>query len=26
VVDAAFQRDEDTLVLRMDDTRMNYGG
>ena len=26
VVDAAFQRDEDTDVLRMEDTRMNYGG
>jgi flavin reductase (DIM6/NTAB) family NADH-FMN oxidoreductase RutF len=26
VVDAAFQKDEDTEVLRMEDTRMNYGG
>ncbi len=26
VVDAAFQKDEDTAVLRMEDTRMNYGG
>jgi len=26
VVDAAFQKDEDTPVLRMEDTRMNYGG
>lgn len=26
VVDAAFQRDEATEVLRMEDTRMNYGG
>jgi flavin reductase (DIM6/NTAB) family NADH-FMN oxidoreductase RutF len=26
VVDAAFQRDEDTDVLRMEDTRMNYAG
>jgi flavin reductase (DIM6/NTAB) family NADH-FMN oxidoreductase RutF len=26
VVDAAFQRDEETPVLRMEDTRMNYGG
>jgi flavin reductase (DIM6/NTAB) family NADH-FMN oxidoreductase RutF len=26
VVDAGFQKDEDTLVLRMEDTRMNYGG
>lgn len=26
VVDAGFQRDEDTDVLRMEDTRMNYGG
>ncbi|GIU83455.1 MAG: flavin reductase [Acidimicrobiales bacterium] len=26
VVDAAFQREEDTPVLRMEDTRMNYGG
>jgi len=26
VVEAAFQRDEDTPVLRMEDTRMNYGG
>jgi flavin reductase (DIM6/NTAB) family NADH-FMN oxidoreductase RutF len=26
VVDAAFQGDEDTEVLRMEDTRMNYGG
>jgi flavin reductase (DIM6/NTAB) family NADH-FMN oxidoreductase RutF len=26
IVDAAFQRDEDTPVLRMEDTRMNYGG
>ena len=26
VVDAAFQQPEDTPVLRMEDTRMNYGG
>ena len=26
VVDAGFQRDEATEVLRMEDTRMNYGG
>jgi flavin reductase (DIM6/NTAB) family NADH-FMN oxidoreductase RutF len=26
VVDAAFQQDEETEVLRMEDTRMNYGG
>ncbi len=26
VVDAGFQRPEDTPVLRMEDTRMNYGG
>lgn len=26
VMDAAFQGDEDTEVLRMEDTRMNYGG
>jgi flavin reductase (DIM6/NTAB) family NADH-FMN oxidoreductase RutF len=26
VVDAGFQKPEDTLVLRMEDTRMNYGG
>ena len=26
VLDAAFQGDEDTEVLRMEDTRMNYGG
>ncbi|HEV2767151.1 MAG TPA: flavin reductase family protein [Acidimicrobiales bacterium] len=26
VVDAGFQADEDTPVLRMEDTRMNYGG
>ncbi len=26
VVDAGFQRDEDTPVLRMEDTRMSYGG
>jgi flavin reductase (DIM6/NTAB) family NADH-FMN oxidoreductase RutF len=26
VVDAAFQADEETDVLRMEDTRMNYGG
>ncbi len=26
VVNAAFQGDEDTEVLRMEDTRMNYGG
>jgi flavin reductase (DIM6/NTAB) family NADH-FMN oxidoreductase RutF len=26
VVDAAFQKPEDTAVLRMEDTRMNYGG
>jgi flavin reductase (DIM6/NTAB) family NADH-FMN oxidoreductase RutF len=26
VVDAAFQQAEDTPVLRMEDTRMNYGG
>jgi flavin reductase (DIM6/NTAB) family NADH-FMN oxidoreductase RutF len=26
VVDAGFQADEDTEVLRLEDTRMNYGG
>ncbi|MPY92029.1 MAG: hypothetical protein GEV08_02895 [Acidimicrobiia bacterium] len=26
VVDAAFQRDEETPLLRMEDTRMDYGG
>src|SRR6478609_2266389 len=26
VVEAAFLKDEDTEVLRMEDTRMNYGG
>ena len=26
VVDAGLQKDEDTAVLRMEDTRMNYGG
>jgi flavin reductase (DIM6/NTAB) family NADH-FMN oxidoreductase RutF len=26
VVDSGFQKDEDTPVLRMEDTRMNYGG
>ena len=26
VVDAGFQKNEDTAVLRMEDTRMNYGG
>ncbi len=26
IVDCAFQRDEDTQVLSMHDTRMNYGG
>ena len=26
VVDAGFLKDEDTPVLRMEDTRMNYGG
>jgi len=26
VVDAAFQKPEDTPILRMEDTRMNYGG
>jgi len=26
VVDAAFQKEEETPVLRMEDTRMNYGG
>lgn len=26
VTDAGFQKDEDTPVLRMEDTRMNYGG
>jgi hypothetical protein len=26
VVDCAFLADEDTEVLRMEDTRMNYGG
>jgi flavin reductase (DIM6/NTAB) family NADH-FMN oxidoreductase RutF len=26
VVDAAFQKDEETSVLRMEDTRMSYGG
>ncbi|MDH4146516.1 MAG: flavin reductase family protein, partial [Acidimicrobiia bacterium] len=26
VIDAGFQRDEDTELLRMEDTRMDYGG
>jgi flavin reductase (DIM6/NTAB) family NADH-FMN oxidoreductase RutF len=26
VVDTGFQKEEDTAVLRMEDTRMNYGG
>ena len=26
IVDAGFQKDEDTPVLRMEDTRMSYGG
>jgi flavin reductase (DIM6/NTAB) family NADH-FMN oxidoreductase RutF len=26
IVDAAFQKDEETPVLRMEDTRMSYGG
>ena len=26
VIDCGFQADEDTPVLRMEDTRMNYGG
>ena len=26
IVDAAFQKDEDAPVLRMEDTRMSYGG
>ncbi|HWJ97471.1 MAG TPA: flavin reductase, partial [Acidimicrobiales bacterium] len=26
VVDTAFLKDEETPVLRMEDTRMNYGG
>ncbi len=26
VMDAGFQRDEDTPILRMEDTRLNYGG
>jgi flavin reductase (DIM6/NTAB) family NADH-FMN oxidoreductase RutF len=26
IVDAAFQKDEDTPALRMEDTRMSYGG
>ncbi len=26
VVDTGFQRDEDTEILRMEDTRLNYGG
>ena len=26
VVDTGFQKDEETPVLRMEDTRMNYGG
>lgn len=26
IIDAGFQLDEDTAVLRMEDTRMNYGG
>ena len=26
VVDAGFQKEEETPVLRMEDTRMNYGG
>jgi flavin reductase (DIM6/NTAB) family NADH-FMN oxidoreductase RutF len=26
IIDAGFQKDEETEVLRMEDTRMNYGG
>jgi hypothetical protein len=26
IVDCGFQKDETTPVLRMEDTRMNYGG
>jgi flavin reductase (DIM6/NTAB) family NADH-FMN oxidoreductase RutF len=26
IVDAGFQKDEETTVLRMEDTRMSYGG
>jgi flavin reductase (DIM6/NTAB) family NADH-FMN oxidoreductase RutF len=26
IVNAAFLKDEETEVLRMEDTRMNYGG
>jgi len=26
IVDCGFQKDEETTVLRMEDTRMNYGG
>ncbi len=26
IVDCGFQKDDDTAVLRMEDTRMNYGG
>jgi hypothetical protein len=26
VVDAGFEKEEETPVLRMEDTRMNYGG
>jgi flavin reductase (DIM6/NTAB) family NADH-FMN oxidoreductase RutF len=26
IVDSGFQKDEDTAILRMEDTRMNYGG
>ena len=26
VIDCGFQADEETPVLRMEDTRMNYGG
>jgi len=26
IIDAGFQKDEDTPVLRMEDTRMSYGG
>lgn len=26
IIDAAFQKDEEAAVLRMEDTRMNYGG
>jgi hypothetical protein len=26
IVDAGFQKDEETAVLRMEDTRMSYGG